>query len=650
VSEDTNNHETQEIQEIQESQEAQEAQGTQAESAGPSEQREFRAEIRQLLDIVINSLYTNREIFLRELISNAADACEKIRYLTLVGEEIRPADDPELGVKITVDDKENTLTISDNGVGMTREELIENLGAIAHSGSKSFLSYLAEHQDQTPDLSLIGQFGVGFYSAFMVAQKVVIQTLSGDPEAEACCWVSEGLGSYTIGAGTRQDRGTSIKIHLKEDAAYLAGAESIKLIINKYSNFVPYPVSVNDEKVNTVEAIWVKNRKEISDEDYAEFYKFFAGAYDEPLARLHFASDAPLSLQALLYVPGSNMERFGFNRTERGVNLFCKKVLIQEKCENILPEWLRFVRGVVDCEDLPLNISRETLQDSALLQKLNRMVTSRLLKFWEGQARDDSKKYEEFWQEFGVFLKEGAATDFANRQELLKLLRFESSMTDPGELTGLDEYIDRMPESQKAIYFASGPNRASIEQGPYLEIFRESHWEVLYTYQTVDDYVLLNVGSYREKPLLSVDQENEEMPDLGAANPPQMDEEKAASLIDWLKDVLQDKVKDVRISKRLVESPAVLLSVGTSHSMSRLYQTMSEVSGLPGNAFSDILEINTNHQVLQGIERLRTEEDPFARTAAEQLLISAQMAAGLSVDPRLLVTGLNELLAKALSH
>ncbi|MCL1791227.1 MAG: molecular chaperone HtpG [Peptococcaceae bacterium] len=607
--------------------------------------------MRQLLDIVIHSLYTNKEIFLRELISNAADACEKIRYLALIGEEIRGGGEShDLGIKITVDDKANTLTISDNGIGMTREELIENLGTIAHSGSKSFLSYLAEHRDQAPDLSLIGQFGVGFYSAFMVAQKVVIQTLSGDPEAEACCWISEGLGSYTLGTGTRQERGTSIEIWLKEDAAHLASAESIKLIINKYSNFVPYPVSVNDEKINTVEAIWVKNRKEVTDEEYAEFYKFFAGAYDEPIARLHFSSDAPLSLQALLFVPGSNMERFGFNRTERGVNLFCKKVLIQEKCENILPEWLRFVRGIVDCEDLPLNISRETLQDSALLQKLNRMVTSRLLKFWEELARDDSKKYEAFWQEFGVFLKEGAATDFVNRQELLKLLRFESSMTDPGELTGLDEYIDRMPDSQKAIYFASGPNREGIEQGPYLEIFRESHYEVLYTYQTIDDYVLLNIGSYKEKPLLSVDQENEEMPDLDATNPPRMEEAKADQLVDWLKEVLKDKVKEVRVSKRLVESPAVLLSVGTSHSMSRLYQSMSEVAGLPGNAFNDVLEINTNHEVLQGIDRLRIDEDPFARTAAEQLLIAAQMAAGLSVDPRLLVTGLNELLAKALSN
>jgi molecular chaperone HtpG len=618
-----------------------------SEIVSTGETREFQTEIRQLLDLVVNSLYTNRDIFLRELISNAADACEKIRYMTLTGQEVRESSE-ELGIKISINEEEHTLTISDNGVGMTRDELIENLGTIAHSGSKSFIASLVG-QDQKPDLSLIGQFGVGFYSAFMVAHKVVIQTLAANPQAEGFSWISEGLGNYIISTGTRQERGTSIELHLKEDAFDLANAENIKRIINKYSNFVPYAVSVGDEKVNTVDAIWIKNKKEISDDEYNEFYRFFAGAYDEPINRLHFSSDAPLSLHALLYVPGSNMERFGFSRIERGVNLFCKKVLIQEKSETILPEWMRFVRGVVDCEDLPLNISRETLQDSALMQKLNRVVTSRLLKFWETQARDDREKYEEFWTEFGGFLKEGAATDVLNRSELTKLLRYESSFTKPGELTSLDEYIDRMPDSQQTVYFVSGPNRTSIEQGPYLEIFRESHMEVLYTYSPIDDYVLLNIGSYREKPLRSVDQESEDIPDLGPEKSSQMDDETAAQLTEWLKDILQDKVKDVRVSKRLVESPAVLLSAGGSHSMNRLFQSMNEVTGMFNNAVSDILEINTGHDVVLGIDRLRVAEDSFARTAAEQLLVSAQMAAGLNVDPRLLVAGLNDLLARAVN-
>ncbi|MCL1791819.1 MAG: molecular chaperone HtpG [Peptococcaceae bacterium] len=617
-------------------------------SPGTEERKEFQTEIRQLLDLVVNSLYTNREIFLRELISNAADACEKVRYMALTSPTLRPASG-DLGVEITINEQDHILTISDNGVGMTREELIENLGTIAHSGSKSFLSYLSEHQEQAPDLSLIGQFGVGFYSAFMVATKVVIQTLSADSQADACCWTSEGLGSYTLSAGTREERGTSIEIHLKEDAFDLGKADKIKQIINKYSNFVPYPVSVNGDKVNTVEAIWVKNKNEISGEEYDEFYKFYTGAYDDPLGRLHFSSDAPLSLHALLYMPGSNMERFGFSRIERGVNLFCKKVLIQEKSETILPEWMRFVRGVIDCEDLPLNISRETLQDSTLLQKLNRVVASRLLKYWEEQARDEKTTYEEFWKEFGIFLKEGAATDIVNRADLLKLLRFESSITEPGELTSLDEYVDRMTDSQKNIYFVSGPTRASIEQGPYLEIFRESHMEVLYTYQAIDDYVLMNVGSYRDKPLQSVDQDSGDLPDLGPEKSPQMDDTTATQLTTWLKEVFQDKVKDVRVSKRLVDSPAVLLSMGGSHSMNRLFQSMNEASGIgfPGNAFGDILEINANHDVIQGIERLRAAEDPFATTAAGQLLVSAQMAAGLHVDPRLLSAGLNDLLARA---
>jgi TNF receptor-associated protein 1 len=357
------------------------------------ESREFQTEIRQLLDIVINSLYTGRDIFLRELISNAADATEKLRYCKLVEDG---ALDPErpLEINIDTDEEARTLTISDNGIGMTKEELIENLGTIAHSGSKEFIRQLAEVKKDSPkgeaDLSLIGQFGVGFYSAFMVAEKVTLYTRSFREGSDSWIWTSDGTGSYTIEPGDDSIlSGTKIVLSLKADAADYSKADNIKRIIKQYSSFVPFPVKVNGEKANTVEAIWTKNSSEISEEEYVEFYKYIANAYDEPTYRLHFSSDAPLSIRALLYVPGENLERFGFNRMERGVNLFCKKILIQEKSEAIVPEWMRFVRGIIDSEELPLNISRETLQENALVAKLNRVVTGRFLKFLEQQAKND---------------------------------------------------------------------------------------------------------------------------------------------------------------------------------------------------------------------------------------------------------------------
>jgi molecular chaperone HtpG len=330
----------------------------------------------------------------------------------------------------------------------------------------------SRHNAGQADLSLIGQFGVGFYSAFMVAQKVTLYTRSYAPDSESFIWSSDGSGNYSIAKGENQQRGTKIVLTLKEDAKSYAKGETIKRIIKQYSSFVPYPVVVDSERANTVEAIWTKNTAQISDQEYTDFYKYIANAYDEPFYRLHFSSDAPLSIKALLFVPGENFERFGFSRMERGVTLVCKKVLIQEKSQAIVPEWLRFVRGVIDSEELPLNISRETLQDNALVAKLNRVVTGRFLKFLEEQAKDDAVKYREFWDKFGIFIKEGAATDFTHKDALVRLLRFESNLTGEKELISLETYVERMKEDQKAIYYISGPNREAIESGPYLEILR----------------------------------------------------------------------------------------------------------------------------------------------------------------------------------
>lgn len=609
------------------------------------ETKEFQTEIRQLLDIVIHSLYTDREIFLRELISNAADAMEKLRYTQLTGLEVKDQD-AALEVHIDTDDNSHTLTITDTGIGMTKEELIGNLGTIAHSGSKEFIKHLADKGDKK-DLNLIGQFGVGFYSAFMVAEKVTITTRSYHLNGETFIWESDGVGSYTITEGEDRVRGTKMVLHLKEDAYEFAKEETIQRVIKQYSSFVPYPIFVNGTKVNTVDALWTKNKSEIADNDYNEFYKFIANAFDEPLLRLHFSSDAPLNINTLLFVPKENLEQIGFGRTEPGVSLYCKKVLIQEKSPLVLPEWLRFLRGVIDSEELPLNISRETMQDSALISKLNKVVTSRFLKYLDGQAKSEPEKFKEFWEKFNFFIKEGAANDYNHQKDLIKLLRFESSSTEAGELVSLADYISRMKEDQSAIYYVNGPSREVIESGPYLEVFRDKGFEVLFTYAAIDDYIFGSIREYEGKKLISADEADL---NLGETNQQErsadaLSEEDVLALTNWLKEVLGDKVTDVRESKRLVDSPAVVFSPFGTNSMQRMMQLVNKDFNKVGPS---VLEINSAHPMIKRLDNARRNEDAFAKTAAEQIFENAQIAAGLIVDPRNMVNRLNEILERAL--
>ncbi|HZK53537.1 MAG TPA: molecular chaperone HtpG [Desulfosporosinus sp.] len=607
------------------------------------ETKEFQTEIRQLLDIVIHSLYTEREIFLRELISNAADAMEKLRYTQLTG-EVKDQDLP-LQISIDTDDTAHTLTITDTGIGMTKEELVENIGTIAHSGSKEFIKHLSTKGDQK-DLNLIGQFGVGFYSAFMVADKVTLYTRTYQTEGKSFIWESDGVGSYTITEGEDLSRGTKMVLHLKEDAYDFAKEESVQRIIKQYSSFVPFPIIVNGQKVNTVDALWIKNKNEISDEEYNEFYKFIANAQDEPLLRLHFSSDAPININTLLYVPKENLEQFGFGRTEPGVNLYCKKVLIQEKSPIVLPEWLRFLKGVMDSEELPLNISRETMQDSALVSKLSKVVTSRFLKFLDGQATSDPEKYKEFWEKFNFFIKEGAANDFTHRNELVKLLQFESSSTVSGDLISLADYVGRMKEDQTSIYYVNGPTREGIESGPYLEVFRDKGYEVIYTYAAIDDYIFGSIGEYEGKKLISADQADLELANEEKdRNELALPEEEVKVLTEWLKEVLGAKVTEVRESKRLVDSPAVVFSPFGTNSMQRMMQLMNKESSEVGPS---VLEINASHQMIKRLDEARKKEDTFAKIAAEQIFENAQIAAGLIIDPRGMVKRLNEILERAL--
>ena len=622
-----------------------------AKKTSKTETMEFQAEVQKLLDIVIHSLYTERDIFVRELISNAADALEKFRHQSLLEEDVFDSHVP-LEITIDVDDKKHTLTITDTGIGMTREELSANLGTIAHSGSRTFLTELAEAARK--DVQLIGQFGVGFYSAFMAAKKVRVLSRSYRKSEEGHEWSSDGSGSYSIAPAPGIRRGTKIIVELKDDATEFCKEETIKRIITQYSNFVPFPIKIKGETVNTVQAIWTRIKNEIKDEEYTEFYKFVGNAFDEPHYRLHFSADAPLAINALLFVPKENFERLGFGRAKPGVNLYCQKVLIEQHSESILPEWLRFVKGVVDSEDLPLNISRQALQDSALVAKLKKVVTKRFLKFLEEQAQADPEKYQEFWGNFGQFFKEGMTTDYAYHGEIAKLLRFESSKSDPGKLISLADYAGRMQEGQKDIYYINGPSRAAIEAGPYVEAFKKQDIEVIYTLEPIDDFVLSHLGEFDGKKLVSADRADLELPKTEEtpaggdqeAEPPLAAAE-VESLTKWMKETLDGKVKEVIASKRLVDSPAIIVNPNgymTSTMERVLHAASKEVIELSNKN----LEINTHHPLIKQLAALRNTDEDFAKNVAEQIFDNALIQAGLIVDAPTMVERSYRILTRAL--
>ena len=601
---------------------------------------EFQAEIKQLLDIVIHSLYTEKEIFVRELVSNASDALEKLRHTQLTEKEIYD-DKLELEINVTTDDKAKTITIQDFGIGMTRAELVENLGTIAHSGSKAFLKALGEGAQKNSNL--IGQFGVGFYSAFMVAKNVKVYTHSWRTGEAGMLWESDGSGSYSIEEAEGQRRGAKIVIELKDDCAEFAQEHRIKEILERYSAFVSYPINLNGKRINTVQALWLRNKNEIKEEEYTEFYKFQAHAYDEPRLRLHFSADAPLAINALLFVPKDNTEKLGLSRLEPAVSLYCRKVLIDAKPKNLLPEWLRFLKGVVDSEDLPLNISRETMQDKALIEKLNKVISKRFLKFLEEEAKNRPEPYTEFYREFGLFLKEGAALDFTHKDQLVKLLRFESSLTEKGKLTSLADYVSRMGADQKEIYYLMGPNRAAIESGPYLEGFKARNLEVLFCYEAVDEYVMNNVREFDGKKITAADHADVKLADLPKPEGA-LSEDDVKKLTSWLKDNLGERVAEVKASDRLVDSPVLALNADKfmSPHMRRMMKAMNRDGG--DTPLRVNLEINPRHAVIKRLSELHTTQPDKGKLVAEQLLDNALISAGLLDDATTMVARLNKLL------
>ena len=609
-----------------------------------TEKHQFQAEIQQLLDIVIHSLYTDKEIFIRELISNAADACEKYRFLQSSGVEVHESD-IEPKISIATDDQAKTITITDTGVGMTRDELVENLGTIAHSGSKAFLKQLKE-QKEKPDANLIGQFGVGFYSAFMVAKEVQVLTRSYQPDQPGHSWTSTGQGSYEIDSAPDWNRGTRILVKLKDDDQSFSEAAKVETIIKRYSNFVPFPIELNGEVTNKVSAIWARSKSEITDEEYKEFYEFIGHDHEEPLGRLHFSADAPLAIQSLLFVPSKNIENMGMGRSDNEVNLYCRKILIEPKAKKLFPDWLRFLKGVVDSEDLPLNISRESMQDSSLMQKLNKVITTRFLKYLDELSKKDADKFNKIYDEYQRFLKEGVISDFTHRDALGKLLRFETSTLDKGEKTSLTDYVKRMKENQKEIFFVFAPSRETAESSPYYEAFRSNGFEVLFVYDPWDEMVMENLARFEEKTITAA-----ERADIKLDTPndqPALTDEEVEDLGKWIKENLGESVDQVKASERLVDSPAIVVDADKTMTanMRRLMKALNQDSG----PTKYDLEINPRHEVIKRLYATKANDEELAKSVTAQLFDNARMAAGVVDDPRELVTRLNSLLEKVLAE
>ena len=609
---------------------------------------EYQAEMQKLLDILVHSLYTEREIFLRELISNASDALSKVQFTTLTESEVADKD-VDLDIRIAFDDQLNTIEVIDSGCGMTREELVQNLGTIASSGTLRFLQE-AKDRNQSAE-NLIGQFGVGFYSVFMIAQKVEVTTRSWRPDAQGWQWTSEGSGSYTLAPKEVSSRGTRILLRLKEDAKEFCKEYQIENIVKKYSNYVPFPVKLKGRTLNQVKALWTQPKSEVEDKEYDEFYKQITHDHQTPLHRLHFSIDAPIQFHALLYVPEKVTNEVRYAKEGLGLALYAQKVMIEPGNTKLLPTYLRFVRGVVDSEDLPLNVSRESVRQNALIERIKKTLTSRLIKDLGSVAENNADLYEKFWKQFGIFLKEGAATDFSNREKLADLLRFNSTLLEDSEpQTTLKDYVSRMREEQQEIFYAVGSTRESLQLHPNLEYFRKQGYEVLFLFDQFDDYLMSELKEYSGKPLKSISQAEVSGLDTTETEGETLSKEESQDVLGLFETQLKDRVEKVVESKRLVDSPCSLVDGrdGTSVQMERMMRMMDQEF----QASKRTLEINLRHPLIKNLSTLvqQSKSDPFLEDAVEQLYANALLVEGLLENPVEMLPRVHRFLTDAAAH
>ncbi len=611
----------------------------------------FKAEIKQLLNILVHSLYKDRDIFLRELISNASDALTRIHFEMLTNRNVLDVD-AELSIHIDVPEVEEgqpkRIVIKDSGIGMTAEELRDNLGTIAQSGAREFLARVGEGKVDPNDL--IGQFGVGFYSVFMVADEVRVISRSYQPEAAPAAWVCDGSDSFRIEAAEKSDRGTEIHITLKKDAEEFANAWKLRQIVKKHSDFVRFPIYVGEEQANQQQSLWRKSPSEVTADDYKNFYRQMTMEFEEPLLTIHFASDVPVNLRALLFIPAKREPGILATRKEPGVMLYSHNVLIQEYCTELLPTWLGYIDGVVDSEDLPLNVSRETVQNNRIMRQLGKTIQKRIFRELEKLAEENPEKYATFWQEFGRAFKEGIATDPAAKEDVLPFLRYRTSAVEGW--VSLDEYVGRMKEGQTAIYYVIGDDARSVANSPHLDPFKAHGLEVLYWVDPLDALIAPLMGSYKEKPFRNIDDAGLELPELAQEEETAVAEstlsEKAFNLfVGRCVTTLGDRVIEVRQSKVLKDSPVRLVSPkdAQNREMQRLYRYLDQNYEVP----KKILEINRQHPLIESLARLveAQPDSPVINMSIEQLYDSALVQEGLHPNPAHMLPRIQELMMLA---
>ena len=592
---------------------------------------EFQAEVRQLLGLMIHSLYSNKEIFLRELISNASDACDKLRFEALSNDALYDGDS-ELKIRVSFDKDKRTVTVSDNGIGMTREEVMENIGTIAKSGTRQFFDSLTG--DQSRDMELIGQFGVGFYSSFIVADEVTLITRrAGAAVDEAVCWVSDGEGSYTLEAVEKQSRGTEVVLHLREDEDEFLEAYRLRSIITKYSDHISLPIEMASmeegkedefESVNNASALWKCAKRDISDDEYKEFYKHVAHDFGEPLVWSHNQVEGTQSYTTLLYIPKQAPFDLWDREHRHGIKLYVRRVFIMDDAENLMPQYLRFVRGLVDSDDLPLNVSREILQKNKFIDTIRAASVKKVLGLLENMVKNEAEKYAEFWAQFGRVMKEGPAEDFANRERIAKLLRFASTHSDTDEQSvSLEDYISRMQPEQEKIYYVTADSFAAAKNSPHLEVFRKKGIEVLLLHDRVDEWMVSHLTEFDGKALVSVakgELDLGKLGDEGEEESAKQVETEFKDLVTRIQDALTDDVKEVRISHRLTDSPSCL--VLEEHEMAvHLQQVMKQAGHALPNT-KPILEVNPGHPL---VVRLKDEQDQEKFSEWSHLLFEQAM-------------------------
>jgi TNF receptor-associated protein 1 len=605
-------------------------------------------------------LYTDKEVFIRELISNASDACEKLRFMqaTHAVKDIHDAELP-LQVKLSADEKERKFVIEDSGVGMTHDELVDHLGTIAKSGSLDFL------QSGESDASkIIGQFGVGFYSTFVVADKVDVYTKTCDPEKgnQGYLWSSDGSGSFTITEVPDVPRGTKIELTLKDDATEFSKIAQVKTAAQKFSSYIDFPICIvedgQEQTVNKQEALWLKSSA--TAEEHTEFFRFLGGtSYGEPFYTLMYQTDAPLAIKSCLYVPDPDNapSRMFVRDPEISVALHSRRVLVKKQADGVIPRWLHWIKGIVDCEDMPMNISRENMQDSRLMEKLSMAITRRLLRFLDREAKKDPEKYMKFFKGYAYYLKAGVIEDkeanfSRHKDDLLKLLRFECSQKEKGELVSLQEYIDTGKEGQKNIYYFACPDRTTALSSPYMEQFLQRERNVLLMHEDIDEYVVNSIEGFKDAKFVSVDSQDKDF-ELDLDQPEEKEkkedqkvlgEDEQKDLEQFIKGVLKEKVQEVKFSKRLVSSPAIVTSVITPHMRKMMKNLMA---GKENDGMSNIpmtLELSPEHHIVTTLHAIKDENEPVARIAVEQIFDNALIAAGTLDDPRVLLSRLNKVL------